>query len=354
MPGQKFPGFLQAFKNKRFMLKSFLQKMAFLTAIMLVLAPTACVRKAEKEEARKYLKAFDGELSLHGQNMMDLPGFKALASFYALADAPLPFKTSNITYEKESLMGYSLAKAAGSFWFDADSMRWQQWEQAADSIPLRLMMKNKQGDIVAFRLREYEEATTALQMVFPTRYKASILKNGFEIAKISYVGSVEQGVPKSAVLNIYMADYQCNINLSTSRKSKTSADVRLDFMVKREEIPVLQARIKTKALFTQAGSLEYQNLQSAFKVFPLEVQIKSKNQNFPEGERFIEAWNRSSLVRVFSNEGVLLGTISLARRPDQNRLQLLMDYNDGSHDDLETMLLLVKQILNFKLVHSTN
>jgi len=319
-----------------------------LVFILVLLFFVSCVRKADKTEAEKYIKACDAELSLHARNISESSGFKELLSFYFLPESPLPFRLSNRVYE-QGFTGYDLAKASGNYLFVNDSSHWIRDIAQADSLPLCLTRYNRKGEKIEFHLNAYDEEVSALQMVIPTFYLASIWRDGHELANFRYECTLLEGFPKAAWLKMKIADYHMQFELVSKFTSRSSADLDILLNILRENKPVVSISLSTKASFTENGTLTYSKIRGLARIFPLEIRLKSKNTGFPEGEHFIEDWNRSSSLNVYAQDGVFLGKIKLVRNREVDRLGLSMQYTDGSSDDLDKILLVVKEILNVKM-----
>lgn len=319
--------------------------------LFLLIAHVSCSRKADKEESRKYLRAFDAEISNHTRKIVGSRSFEAIRKLLYLPGTPLPMISHNIKLSPDSITAYSLEKASGCYSFDAQNQQWFSTKAGTDSIPLQLLFNDREGDALEFQLLEYTESVSALGMTIPTRMKARLLDTKHQLLGLEYRSTLREGFPEEAWLKLNLAAYECNFELSTKFTGRKSADVEIQLLISKDNTQLIRSMLSAETTIGDHGTLYYNNLSATIEAFPLRVSLQSdySAEKIARND-FFDNWNKLSSIQVKTQEGVLLGNIMVRRLPESDRINLMMHYNDGSEENLEELMLLIKAILNVKIV----
>lgn len=322
-------------------------KLLLFTSLVFI---SSCVRKADKPEAQKYLRAFDAELMQHSRRIARSDGMQALSRLLNLPSAPLPLIYSN-TVDSSGNRGYSLEVACGSFSFDEQNQLWVENQAPQDSSKLQLMFQNTEGQWLCCRIYDYDEQPTALGLMFPTRLNATIMKQEHELVKVKVKSDIAYGFPASATAEITLAGYDFKMNLTTTFHNHKQATLQTDAWIKRDRKEVVAAVMKSDVKISEHNTLTYNEKHLRLEAFPLIMELRSA-YDFSQSSAndFFNQWNRKSKVWLYSQDGVSLGELILKRPSGKDRLNIFIQYHDGTDENLEDLMLLVKSVLNVKIV----
>lgn len=325
-----------------------------LTALTLVLG-SSCNRQADKAESQKYLRAFDAEVTNHAKRILLSRGYQALTKILYLPGTPLPFVMQNTKMGIDSLSAYDLNKASGVYSFNEQTSQWDFDSPGSDSIPLRLFFTDRENKELELRMYKYTESESAFGMTIPTVMQAMILDKNNKLLIINYSATLKEGFPEKAQMQLTMGGYECKIELSTTFTSRKSADVEMKLQLIKDLNRVIEAEIQATAVISEYETMQYNQLRASISAFPLEVTIRSEYE-FGKwaDEAFFSRWNEQSNIKILTQDGRSLGFITLEGQPAADRVNLIMHYNDGSQENLEDLQLLVKSILNVKIVRPVN
>ena len=322
-------------------------KLLFFTSLVFIFS---CVRKADKPEAQKFLRAFDAELMQHSRKIARSDGMQALARLLTLPSAPLPLISSN-TIDSSGNRGFSIDAVSGSYFFDEQNQLWIENQAPQDSSKLQLMFQNTEGQWLNCRIYNYDEQPIALGMMFPTRLKASIMKQEHELVHVKLTSDIAHGFPASVSLEINLAAYDFQMNLTTTFHNHKQATLQTDARIKREGKEVVAATMKSDVKISEHNTLTYNEKHIRLEAFPLIMELRSAYDFSQTGANdFFNQWNRKSKVWLYSKDGVSLGEIILKRPSGKDRLNIFIQYHDGTDENLEDLMLLVKSVLNAKIV----
>ncbi len=310
----------------------------------------ACTKKATREESRKQLRAADAELSVHFRRFIESEGMQTMALFFSLPEAPLPMVVANTTYQNNLFNGYDLAKAAGLYQFDNEHLKWNKSSTHQDTVPLRLVFAGADGARKILLLQTYSEEVSALGMVMPTQMRARVLNDARNLLEFDYQAILKQGFPESANLFMRSGGYQLRISFKSTFTSRSTADVEVQLQFDQSEKNILNVDLEAEAELDAGQTLRYNQLNAQLEVFPIRVLLQSHHRFATGRQDFFEQWNKSSDITVFSQDGRLLGQVVAAHQTGNDRFQLVMQYNDGSAENLEQLMLVIKAILNVKII----
>lgn len=319
--------------------------------LFILMAQSSCSGKADKEESRKYLRAFDAEISNHARKIVGSRSFDAIRKLLYLPGTPLPMISHNIKLGPDSITAYSLEKASGCYSFDSPNQQWNKTNAGTNGIPLQLLFSDREDEVLEFQMLEYTESVSALGMTIPTRMKASLLDAKHQLLSLEFRSTLREGFPEKAWLRMNLAGYECNFELLTKFTGRKSADVEMQLLISKDNTQLIRSMLSAETTIGDHGTLFYNKLSATVEAFPLLVSLQSDYSSEKMAQNdFFDNWNKLSSIKVKTQEGVLLGNIMIRRLPESDRINLMMRYNDGSEENLEEIMLLIKAILNVKIV----
>ncbi len=302
------------------------------------------------DEGRKHLRAFDNEFIQLFSRISETEASRAIQALSHLPNLPLPLMLANELDEKTGLQAYSFQNAKGIYDYMPVNSMFKKTDKS-DSVCIFFPFKTKRDSLAQFILSEYAESPTGLQMMFPQIYKAIIVTNGQKLADISFKGVVKHELPADAELFVLFSNFQVKVTMNTTFK-KSHGTIKMNFQIIENSKILLKGQIITDVMITEDKTLVYNDKTIECEVFPLKIRFKS-NQNYSSQEpgKFIEDFNNGASFEISTFKGEKVGDIFLVSLPGRDRINLQIRYADGYTEDLEDLLLSVRKILNFKLVH---
>lgn len=309
-----------------------------------------CQKKPDKEASEKLLRAFDFELLQQTNQLMQSKAVTSLTPFFTLPGAPLPMLSSNVSDSISMLNGYDLEKAKGEYVFSRASRGWDFKDSAKAAMPLKLTYLNDNDSLVHLFVKEYSEAPIELQMFFPTRLKAELYAGSNRLMTIEYCAEVKNRFPASADLHISLTKYEIVLHLKTKFKSRSSAELKIDLSIMEAHKQTLKLSLKSDVSMGQNNVLTYNKLKLFIEAFPLIVKLNSDFDFAQLGDGdFFEEWNKKTKAEILNDKNQQLGTFHLIRNKPRDRAGLLIEYNDGSFQSLEEIMLVVQKVLDTKI-----
>lgn len=315
-----------------------------------------CQKKTDRKASEKLLRAFDFELLRQVNNMMQSKAVASFTPFFTLPNAPLPLFSSNVTDSVAMLNGYNLEKAKGEYVFNRASQSWDFTAPAKDAMPLKLSYHSENDSLVHLYVEEYSEAPIELQMLFPTRLKGELFEGSNCLMTLNYSAEVKNGFPALAELHISLNNYEIMFNLKTKFKGQSSAELNIDIHILESQKQTIHLKLKSDVAIGQNKVLTYNKLKLFIEAFPLVVKLNSEFDFASIGDGdFFDLWNRKTKTVVYSDKNQQLGKIYLIRNQPRDRAGLLIEYNDGSFQSLEEIMLVVQKVLDAKIhrLHSS-
>lgn len=316
----------------------------------LLMTVTACQKKIPKEESQKYLRAFDFELMRQVNHIMQSKAVTSLTPFFTLPDAPLPMISSNVTDSLTHLSGFDFEKAKGAFLFDPETRSWLPIATNAISAPLKLSYRNENDSLIHLYVEDYTEEPVALNMLFPTTLKGALYEGLKRLMTVDYKAEVKNGFPTAMDLQLSFNRYMITLHSTTHFKSHSRAELNIDLKVLESQKQILHVSLITDVAVDQNNTLTYNKKKIMVEAFPLVVKVRS-DLDFTKigGADFFNEWNKKSNILVYNTNNELLGNVLLVRNKLRDRVGLVMQYHDGSTDNLDETLLFVQKILDIKI-----
>lgn len=318
--------------------------------ILIVFLFISCSKPLTKENSQKHLRAFDNEITQLFTRMNNTEGLQALKQLSLYQALPLPMMVQNCTDSISGLQSYSFDLAKGNYLAQNEEFCLNEIGKS-DSISIVFAYKSRNDSHAQFILSDYSEAATKLQMMFPKTIEACIIANGSKLISISEKAILKHDLPASIEAKISFGNFIVNLVMETTFR-KSDATMHLKLQIEESGKSALTVKMITDVAFTKENSIVYNNKTIDIEVFPILIRFKSE-QDFsnPDASHFIENFNSQSNFVIFDGKNQLIGEIFLDKISGRDRLNPMIRYSDGTVENLEDMLLFVRKLLNFKLVH---
>ncbi len=320
-----------------------------LVFIILNIFLVSCSKSLSRDEGQKYLRAFDNEFIQLFARINETEASGAIQALSLLPEIPLPLFFVNELDEKTGLQSYNFQKMKGIYTYLPENNVIKKTNQC-DSVCILFPFKTNDDSLTRFILTDYSESTTALLMMFPQIYKATITANTRKLADISFKGVVKHELPADAEMKLLFSNFQIQLTMKTSFK-KTHGTIKMRIEISEDNKPILSGRIITDVKITEYKTLVYNNKTIELDVFPLKIRFESAlDFSSSTSGKFIEEFNNNSNFEIFTHSGDKVGDVFLAHVTGRDRINFHIKYGDGYTENLEDLLLSVKKIINFKII----
>jgi hypothetical protein len=318
-----------------------------LSAILFLTA--ACKQKLTKDEAEKQLRAFDNEVIVTARNISETTAYSAFKKMATLNNPPLPFqyRSSNATPDKPCQFNFDDLK--GVYTYDGKNNLTVK-KDGSNSIVIQFPFASNNDSTAKFILTDYTEQLSAWNIYLPTRLKAQLQIGNETVATFTVEGKIEHEIPVKYEATATFSGYHIKSGLQT-KLSRKKAKVSILSTISRNEKQLLLNELHIETTMNQQKQVVFNTIESALFVFPIKVKLHIDRDKMPTNtHQFISDFNKNSSISIFANQGKSkLGMAKLMDRPNNNRLNIAIVYNDGTTAYLDDFLLTVQKILNIKL-----
>ncbi|MGB4205376.1 MAG: hypothetical protein WBJ84_07115 [Bacteroidales bacterium] len=316
--------------------------------LILIFLVAGCNKPFPAEKARKYIKAADQEIIRIAQKIEDSDAFRAITQLYYTKTAPLPFKRLYVP-ESDTYVMFEMKKHSGYYIQNANGEI--EFQRQSDSLIIDFKPDGKPQNKTRFILSKYEESVTATGDMMPVKAEALIYSKGKTIFNLNLEASIKYGFPENISLKV--SSFPISIDFTSKIKfRKHGSHLRSSVTIKEGEKQLLWANISSKVSLSEYNTLIFGKKEIKAGVYPLKLNMVSDYPfiNMSVGT-FTDDFNQMSKIRVTDYKGNSIAQLSLKDHPERDYLNINVQYNDGSTDELEDIMLSVKYLLNFKIRH---
>ncbi|NLN95336.1 MAG: hypothetical protein GX128_04110 [Bacteroidales bacterium] len=316
--------------------------------LILIFLTAGCNKPFPAEKARKYIKAADHEIIRVGQRIEDSDAFRAITQLYNIKTAPLPGKllyipesNTYIMFEMNKHSGYYIQNTNGEI----------EFQRQSDSLIIDFKPDGKPQTKTRFILSKYEESVTATGDIMPIKAEALIYSKGKTIFDLNLNTSIKYGFPENISLEIFAFPFSIDFK-SNIKFRKHVSHLNSNASIKEGEKQLLCANIFTRVGLSEYNTLIFGKKKIKLSVYPLKLNMVSDYPfiNMPV-ETFTYDFNQMSKMRITDYKGNSMAHLSLKDHPERDYLNINVQYNDGSTDELEDIMLSIKYLLKFKIRH---
>lgn len=314
--------------------------------LILVFLAAGCNKPFPAEKARKYIKAADQEIIRIGQKIEGSDAFGAILQLYNTETAPLPRKliytsesTTPVMFQMDKHSGYYVQNTNGEIEFN----------RASDSLIIDFRLTDKPRNRTRFILSKYEESTIATGDVIPVKAEALIFFSDNILLKLNLHTTIKFGLPEDLTIKISMLPFSIDFK-SKIKFRKHGSHLNSNVTIKEGEKQLLWANTSSIVSLSEYNTLIFGKKEIKLSVYPLKLNMVSDYPfiNMPV-ETFTQDFNRMSKMRITDHRGNDMARLSLKDFPERDCLNIMVDYNDGSIDELEDIMMSIKYLLRYKI-----
>jgi len=309
----------------------------------------SCKQKISKEEGEKQLKAFDNEVILISKNFSKTLAFQALQQLINIEKLPLPFQYKASEAIPGKPYDFNFDKLKGVYRYDKLNNEFYK-SAAADSIILVYPFYTEKDSVATFILSDYSEELSAWNIFLPTKLNVQIKISDKVIAQITCTGEIKHQIPVDYQIEAKLSNFNIQSKLHTSLTRKRGK-INIETTITKDQNQLVTNKLKFETTMNSEKQIVFNAIDSKLNVFPLYFDMHiDRNKIAPKTTHFIDDFNQNSSIMVYGNAGKnIVGQIKLADRPNNDRLNVAVVYNDGTIGYLDDFLFSAKEILNIKL-----
>jgi hypothetical protein len=146
------------------------------------------------------------------------------------------------------------------------------------------------------------------------------------------------------------SNFKLNSTLQTNL-SRKRGKVKISTTIQKEKKVLLKNDANLVISMDENKQIVFSSIKSTIEVFPIFVELEIDNKNIATNStHFIDVFNENASILIYGNQRKrILGKVNLKDRPNNNRLNVAVTYNDGSIDYLDDFLFTIEKLLNVKL-----
>jgi len=318
-----------------------------LLIFLLILA--GCNHPLPEKEAKKYLQAFDNDLIQLSSKIGKTHACQAMWKLCSLKNVPLPYvfssNDSTIEYSNQFVFdhekGYYQYKASsGSFVKTA----------SCDSVIIDFPYRSEHDTMARFVIVDYSEGITLFQSMYPLRINAFLKIGNRVMMSVHQEGSISHGFPVSGDFKIDFSQFSIQAHLKT-KLFKDYGKLKLDLSVWSVSKKIIQWTTQSRITVTADNFFVYNSVDMEFEMFPVRVKVFVDHESMnPYSKRWMDDFNHHSAISIYDlNYNQFIGNVKLVERPQSDRLNFAVIYENTSYEFLDEFLLSVRKILNVKM-----
>lgn len=324
----------------------------FLGMIFLVMAVSSCRhdKTLNRAEADRSLKALDSDLTRIADAVSQSPGSLAINSLGSFENAPVPIKTKRTKlFETHGMFMFDRMK--GEYTWNAATTTFD-FHPGGNTIVIWYPLKNSTGNRACCIIYDYSEVQTTSFARFPLILKADISVDNQKVFSIDHHASLSCGFPVMMTSDLWMGN-------SSIRLSMTN---RLDTLHKRGAVTlklfagnpahwVIQSVSSAEIELFRGGTYGLLTLESKTRLFDFLLDMRMNYLKIsPSSRQYAEDFNSNSSITLYDESlHARVGTLMLQKsKEEENRLDFMIRFSDGTDGFLSDWLLIYKKFLHFK------
>ena len=311
--------------------------------LLLLIVNSSCRQKLTAKEGEKHLRAFDNELISYTKQLKSSESVAAFEKLFSIQNLPIPFR-----YHKQ-VKGepFPFSKLKGIYRYDSLTNECIKHSDS-DSIIIIFPFKSSHDSVAKFSIANYAEEISIWGPMFPTKVDVKLEVAGLTIASIKSDGILKYQVPTKSLTVFRFDRYSFHLDLH-SKLSRKKSKMFVKVELKKAEETVLTCNSAMEVSQTNISGAKFNTVNLECYAFPLVIRAKANYGAIaPNTHDFISAFNRNVSIEVETENEAYIGSIRLKEKPNANRLNFVVAYNDGTYTNLEDFLFFARWILNVK------
>jgi hypothetical protein len=306
----------------------------------------SCRQKLTKEEGEKQLRAFDNEIIVMSKQITESNAYRLLLQLNSIKHLPLPFQFGTAVSGKPYHYDFEVSK--GLYLFDKKKNEMVK-SAPSDSIILIFPYQSEVDSVAKMVVTTYEEEQSVWNIMLPVKLEAKILLDNHTVLNIHCRGEIKYGLPVDYKFEMEFSRFQIKTALTT-KLSRRKGRVNIALSILKDNLEIFNCKSNLITRMNEYQQIDYSSIKSKIEVFPLTIDMNiDRDMIDKHTTHFIDDFNKNSAIWVYGNNNrTLIGKIELKDRPNNDKLNPAIIYNDGSVEYLNDLLFTVEQILNVK------
>jgi len=307
---------------------------------------SGCQEKATTLQAKKQLKAFDGELLSIVDQLSGSDAYFALEALVNIGELPLPLM-SLVQSKMGQASYYDFEGNKGVY--DVDSSNVVRKIGRSDSIIIQYSYGLEREFKASLILSSYKEAYTKWGTMMPTQIQLDIINENRRLLQLDVLGQVKYEIPTKYNVNVKFDDYVFEGTLRT-RLNKRKGRFYFNSTFCRGKNQLIEVDVFQKHNISNPdwARLEYQEIE--MRVFPLTFKASINDKLIdPSTFDFVAELNAHSTIEVFSQLNDLkLADVELLAKEGEGKLNYAFLF--GNHETVfaEDILIVYRHIMNIR------
>jgi hypothetical protein len=323
-----------------------LLKITFFYVMIACFLFSSCRPKLTKEEGEKQLRAFDNEMIVMSKQITESNAYRLLLQLNTIKHLPLPFQFGTAVSGKS--YHYDFEASKGLYIYNKNLNEMIK-SAPSDSIILIFPFQSEVDSVAKLVVTTYEEEQSVWNIMLPVKLEAKILLANHTVLNIHCRGEIKYGLPVDYKFEMEFSRFQMKTDLTT-KLSRKKGRVEIVISILKDNSEIFKCKSNLITRMNEFQQTDYGTIKSKIEVFPLTIDMNiNRDKIDAHTTHFIDDFNKNSSIWVYGNNGrTLIGKIKLKDRPNNDKLNPVIIYNDGSFEYLDELLFSVKQILNVK------
>jgi hypothetical protein len=323
-----------------------LLKMTFFCVTISCFLFFSCHQKLTKEEGEKQLRAFDNEVIILSKQLTESHAYRLLLQLDTIKHLPLPFQFGTAVPGKPYHYNFEYSK--GIYLYNKEKN--EMYKSApSDSIVLIFPYLSEVDSVAKMILTAYKEEQSVWNIMLPVKLEAKILLGNHTVLNIHCLGEINYGLPVDYLFEIEFSRFQIKTALTT-KLSRNKGRVKIVNSILKDQSEVFNCESNLITRMNENQQIVFGLVKSKIEVFPITIDLNiNRNKIDKNTTHFIEDFNKNASIWIYGNrQRTVIGKLELKDRPNNDRLNPAIIYNDGSIEYLDDFLFSVAQILNVK------
>ena len=306
----------------------------------------SCRQKVTKEEGEKQFRAFDNELIIMSKQLTESHAYRLLVQLNTIQNLPLPFQFRTSFPGKPYQYNFDTSK--GIYLYDKEKNEMYK-SASSDSIVLFFPYQSEVDSMAKMIITAYADEQTVWDIMLPVKMVAKIFLGERVVFNLHCQGEIKHELPIDYLLEVEFSRFKITSKLNT-KLSKKKGRVQTNVSILKDKSEVLKLESNVIARINENQQFDFGLFNLKIKVFPIVADFHINRHRIDKySTHFVDDFNKNSSIWIYGNRHkTLIGKVELKDRPNNDRINPAIIYNDGSIEYLDDFLFSIAQILNVK------
>lgn len=306
----------------------------------------SCRQKVSKEEGEKQFRAFDNELIIMSKQLTETHAYRLLLQLNTIENLPLPFQFRTSFPGKPYRYNFEMSKGIYRYNKEKNEM----YKSApSDSIVLFFPYRSEVDSMAKMIITAYADEQTVWDIMLPVKMEAKIFLGEHAVFNLYCQGEIKHELPIDYLIEMEFSRFKIKSTLNT-KLSKKKGRVHTNVSILKDKTEVFKFESSVIARINEDQQFDFGLLKLKAEVFPIVAGFHINRDKIDKySTHFINDFNENSSIWIYGNRNrTIIGKVELKDRPNNDRLNPAIIYNDGSIEYLDDFLFSIAQILNVK------